>query len=72
MPVRGVMFVNKSVAAGGLNALVPRATLPCLLSLSTQFGCGGPGHIRQRVSDARGLLLSIPLNQPAIAALTRT
>jgi hypothetical protein len=65
------MFVNKSVAAGGLT-LSCRGRLPCLLSLSTQFGCGGPGHIRQRVSDARGLLLSIPLNQPAIDALTRT
>ena len=30
VPVRGVMFVNKSVAAGGLNALVPRP--PSLLT----------------------------------------
>ena len=64
------MFVNKSAAAGG-STLWCRGRLPCLLSLSTQFGCGAPGHIRQRVWDAEGLLFSIPLNQQAIAALTR-
>jgi hypothetical protein len=52
----------------------PSATAPHILVSLTIEVLGRPpvpGHIGQRVSDARRLLFSIPLNQQAIAALTR-